>query len=178
VPNPGDLARSNEVGAPYGTRLVIWHVCEICGLGRWVETRREVAVGRFCYQCGRKAGKPRGSKPRELHPRWKGGRHVAANGYAQIVVSLDDPLISMADSRGRVYEHRLVMARHLQRVLSRDEQVHHLNGNKLDNRLENLELLSLHEHAARHADEVNELRRRVQELEHELRLRGPAPEAP
>ena len=78
-------------------------------------------------------------------PHWKGGVR-AARGYREIRPN---------DASGRVYvrEHRLVMERHLGRPLSVDEVVHHKNGNKLDNRIENLELMTRSEHGALHARE-------------------------
>ena len=72
------------------------------------------------------------------NPRWKGGVKVHAAGY-RLIAQSKHPL---ADKQGYVREHRLVMEKLLGRYLLPKEDVHHINGNKQDNRIENLELVS------------------------------------
>ena len=75
------------------------------------------------------------------HPNWKGGKKIDRDGYIYIW-RLGHPL-----SKKYVAEHRLVMEKHLGRYLKTDEIVHHINGIKDDNRIENLELTSNEKHA-------------------------------
>ena len=68
---------------------------------------------------------------REQNPNWRGGSTISTQGYR---------LLNLGNGR-RVLEHRLVMEKEVGRKLKRHEHVHHVNGNKLDNRIGNLELL-------------------------------------
>lgn len=79
------------------------------------------------------------------NPRWLGGRRILHNGYV-VVFAPTHPLAT----RHFVLEHRLVMEQTLGRLLTTNEHVHHLNGVKQDNRLENLVVLSPSEHSKLH----------------------------
>ncbi len=57
-----------------------------------------------------------------------------------------------ADHVGRVLQHILVAERALDRPLAADEEVHHKNGVRHDNRPENLEVMKKDEHQRLHAD--------------------------
>jgi len=80
------------------------------------------------YQRNRKTGTT------DRDPNWRapnGTGHVCKDGYRRF----NNPV-------GEQLEHRLVMEEHLGRELTRDENVHHINGQRADNRLVNLELWS------------------------------------
>lgn len=74
------------------------------------------------------------------HGNWKGGRSIIKEGYIYVRVYPTDQFFDMTNTSGYVLEHRLVMAKHLNRSLSKNETVHHINGNRSDNRIENLQL--------------------------------------
>lgn len=112
-------------------------LCGMCQKERWIDlprTTRQDFTG-LCFDCVHQA------HVRENATNWRGGR-FKKNGYIYVRVYPDHPFFeSMADKAGYILEHRLVMARHLGRPLQSHEIVHHKNGNKRDNTIQNLQLL-------------------------------------
>lgn len=86
------------------------------------ETRRKIG----------EASKGRPGLKGEKNGLWKGGRYVSKrDGYIMVYVG---------DGKYRP-EHRMVMEDELGRELTSNEEVHHINGKKDDNRLENLKVV-------------------------------------
>lgn len=57
------------------------------------------------------------------------------------------------NKKGNVKQHRRIMEEHIGRRLEPDEVVHHINGIKTDNRIENLQLMTRTEHSSLHRKE-------------------------
>ena len=100
----------------------------------------------YCSRlCANKADKPRRRLRGPESPHWRGGR-ATARGYVLIRVHHEEGY-----GKDYVPEHRYVMEKYLGRRLGQQETIHHRNGDKTDNRIENLEL-----HVGRHCKGATE----------------------
>lgn len=172
MPEIGEIKRAWEIGRK-GHRLCIFRACPDCGKEQWVEMYKGQPKSVRCKPCALKPPN---------HPSWKGGRNETQYGYIQIKLQPDDFFYPMADSRGYVMEHRLVMAKALNRCLLPWEVVHHKGvkypegsiENKQDNRYpENLELLPLmkrHLPSMRIRAELNKRDKLIKELQARVTL--------
>lgn len=108
--------------------IPIWKLPQTyCSMG----CRNKSYIGKF-------VGKKSGS--------WKGGR-IIDNGYICIL----KPKHPYCNGKGYIQEHRLVMEKHLGRYLTKKEVVHHLDGDKANNKIENLHLFAdMGEHHSYH----------------------------
>jgi hypothetical protein len=83
-------------------------------------------------------------------------REVAGTGYLShgyLVVPVPPELRHLTNGAPSIGQHRLVLAQHLGRPLRDDESAHHRNGDRTDNRLENLELWSRWQPSGQHIDD-------------------------
>lgn len=112
--------------------------CEQCGK---TQPLKRGPDGNFYYEqkyCDVKC-KADSQKTRALD-RFNSGdikRHFKRHGYVYISV----PSL-VTGKKHAIFEHRYVMSKHLERELRPEETVHHKDGNRANNALENLELFS------------------------------------
>lgn len=82
----------------------------------------------------------------ERHPWYKGTTFIRSRKGGRpyrLVYTPDHP---HSDNRGYVREHRLIIEKHIKRYLHKDEIVHHIDGNTLNNDITNLQVMSKKEH--------------------------------
>lgn len=163
----GDITTDTELSVKRSKQPVkyIYQACLKCNKPRWVQLfhRKNKPICKICHLD--KLAEIGKNNSKEKNNFWNGGKSLS-NGYILIRIYKDDPFYCMKSTGEYVPEHRLVLARHLGRPLKKEEQVHHLNGNKQDNRLENLVILKPHEHTwvTRLLQRIKELELQVEEL--------------
>jgi len=84
----------------------------------------------------------------KLNRNYKCGRTKTISGYI-LVLNKNHP----NSINGYVQEHRLLMEKYVKRYLKSEEIVHHVNGIKDDNRIENLRLTTRKKHSGKHSKE-------------------------
>ena len=106
-------------------RVMPKDACPTCGAPKDVRAKR-------CRPCNFRDNHPRAGRGRR--------RFIGKRGYVMLNVGKSPAL----------YEHRVVMEQIIGRKLTMHEHVHHKNGDRTDNRPENLELLPVADHHRQH----------------------------
>jgi len=164
MPEFGEIVKDKD-----GSHKHIWLTCSDCGKEFWVTWRyfRKKGYEVKCPSC-------RNRQSSQLRSRYRGGRTKTREGYILVKLRPDDFFRPMAEKKsGYCMEHRLIMARHLNRCLLPWEIVHHRNGVRDDNRLDNLKLFpsqTQHTPSTHWQKEIIKLQGRIAELEKRITL--------
>lgn len=146
-----------------------WTICPSCNYARWVQIEKIQAVlTGYCSSCH--------MHKVDSEKIYVGDGYIDRCGYKRVYIDSTSPYYSMCSTRtvnrGVVKEHRLAMACSLGRPLLGCEIVHHLNGIKTDNRLDNLLLIDSHKHNTK--SYIQSLQERIKELEEKCQASPPA----
>jgi HNH endonuclease len=131
------LLKGRDLTAPVRERIVPGSTCEYCD-------RPQSVKGLCNFHYGRK----KLGRPLDAPHRFERGvtYHPNTKGYMVRTYIKDGKQVG-------VMQHREVMEQYLGRPLLKSESVHHKNGNKADNRLENLELWSTSQPSGQRVDD-------------------------
>jgi hypothetical protein len=136
---PKHYDRWRKTGDPLGVLPGRWegYQKQTCKVDECAKTAHSCGFCRIHYQRFKKHGDPLFTKNIIVRRNGEGKEwHVGPRGY----VVRYEPQNPNAGPNGQVYQHRHVMSKVLGRPLRKGENVHHINGNKSDNRPENLEI--------------------------------------
>jgi hypothetical protein len=166
-----DIPNLDELAQKYLSGMSVAQLCEGTDIPRHTLRRRFVDMGimrgkregtRMAFETGRMAnrrtrkGVPQSDAARARQSetmrrkadRTARGWRITSHGYVEYTRA-DDP------NKGRM-AHVVAMEAHIGRRLNRNECVHHIDGNKRNNDLSNLQLMTYAEHAALHRREEME----------------------
>lgn len=83
-----------------------------------------------------------------MFTKWKIEKIISKGDYNYALV----PEHPNATKNGYVLEHRIIVENHIGRLLKNNEIIHHINENKKDNRIENLEITTPQKHPQKHTE--------------------------
>lgn len=167
----GDITWGKNIGKADRNGKFIWQACIDCGKERWIQFAKKKPLSLRCNSCANRITST--GRIDDKCPNWKGGRIYSGGGYVWVIIRPNDFFYPMANKKGYVFEHRLVVAKHFNRCLLSWEVVHHKNHIRDDNRLENLQLLPSgrqHLPSIRWRPELRKRDKRIEELEKRVTL--------
>ena len=120
----------------------------------WTKEMRERMSKQYTGSGNPMYGKPSWNKDKrrpeitgDKHPMWKGGFWRTIDGYKIIE--------NNTETNGKkIIEHKVILEEKIGRKLKSNEVTHHVNGDKEDNRAENLVVMTRSEHMIEHMDDI------------------------